>query len=152
MNLQIELVVNPSETVLELLYLSDPSKVHINSNLRSGSCYIAKVKSEIVGVIVLGNINSNTTEIKNIAVKESEQGKGIGKLLLRYAEDIIRKSGNKKLIIGTGNSSIGQLALYQKEGFEIESIKKDFFLRNYDEIIIENGIQCKHMIVLGKKL
>lgn len=152
MNLHIELLVNPSETPLELLYLSDPSKAHINSNLQSGSCYIAKLKSEIVGVIVLGNINSTTTEIKNIAVKESEQGKGIGKFLLRYAEDIIRESGNKKLIIGTGNSSIGQLALYQKEGFEIESIKKDFFLRNYDEIIFENGIHCKHMVVLGKKL
>lgn len=57
----------------------------------------------------------------------------------------------KKLEIGTGNSSIAQLSLYQKCWFVIESIDKDFFSKHYDHPIIENGIVCKDMIRLGMK-
>lgn len=91
-------------------------------------------------------------EVTNIAVDESEQGKGFGKALLRYAELVTRELGFEKLVIGTGNSSLAQLALYQKEGFEIREIQRDFFTMNYTEPIFENGIQCKHMIILEKNL
>ena len=106
----------------------------------------------MVGVLVLYQIDSTSIEVKNIAVDESEQGKGFGKALLRYCEIVSRELGYEKLIIGTGNSSIGQLALYQKEGFEISRIEKDFFITNYHEPIFENGIQCKHMVILEKIL
>jgi len=33
------------------------------------------------------------------------------------------------MIIGTGNTSVGQLYLYQKEGFDIASIKKTSLLK-----------------------
>lgn len=136
----------------DLLALADPSKTQVDAYLQSGSCFIAKLESEIVGVIVLDELDSTTTEIKNVAVKESEQGKGYGKILLQYAQKASREKGCKNLIIGTGNSSMGQLALYQKEGFEITRIVKDFFLKNYKEPIFENGIQCKHRIILEKRL
>ncbi|WCN36270.1 hypothetical protein [Aneurinibacillus uraniidurans] len=34
--------------------------------------------------------------------------------------------------IGTGNSSIGQLALYQKCGFRIIGVDRDFFIKHYN--------------------
>ncbi|PWJ41079.1 GNAT family N-acetyltransferase [Sediminitomix flava] len=151
-NLHIELLEDLSEAPFELLELADPSREQIMSYLKTGHCYVAILASEVVGVLVLTKIDQTSTEIKNIAVSESAQGKGFGKVLLRYATNICQTKGDHKLIIGTGNSSIGQLALYQKEGFEIKNIKKNFFLDNYDEPIFENGIQCKHMIVLEKDL
>jgi len=152
LDLHIELLTDKQEVPFDLLELADPSRAQIRSNLTTGSCYVAKIESKIVGVIILSKIDLTTIEIKNIAVKESEQGKGIGKVLLKYAEKISQELDYKKLIIGTGNSSIGQLALYQKSGFEIDKIEYDFFLINYNEPIIENGIQCKHMIILKKIL
>ncbi|PRY09001.1 ribosomal protein S18 acetylase RimI-like enzyme [Pontibacter ummariensis] len=152
LSLQIEPLTDSQQTPFDLLELADPSKAHINAYLESGACYIAKVNSELIGVMVLKEVDSSTIEIKNIAIKETDQGKGIGKALLKHAATISRESGYKNLRIGTGNSSIGQLALYQKEGFEIKSVEKDFFLKHYDELIFENGIQCKHMIVLEKDL
>nr|WP_084135835.1 N-acetyltransferase [Jeotgalicoccus psychrophilus] len=53
---------------------------------------------------------------------------------------------------GTRNSSIGQLALYQKCGFKITGVDKSFFIRNYEEEILENGIQCRDIIRLTQKL
>ncbi len=150
--LNIDKIDNRHEIPWDLLMLADSSRCQINKYLNSGTCYIAKLNSEIIGVIILNETNSNTIEIKNIAIKKSFQGKGIGKKLLRFTANTCRQMNFHKMIIGTGNSSIGQLTLYQKEGFEISHIDKHFFTRNYSKSIFENDIQCKHMIMLEKKL
>lgn len=55
------------------------------------------------------------------------------------------------MIVGTANSSIGNLAFYQKVGFRITEVKKDFFSK-YPEPIFENGIQALDMIMFEKNL
>lgn len=150
--LHIEQTKEDSDIPFDLLESADPSRIRIDEYLKTGSCYVAKVDSKVIGVLVLHQIDTTSMEVKNIAIDESEQGKGFGKALLRYAELVSRALGFEKLVIGTGNSSLAQLALYQKEGFEIREIQRDFFIRNYTEPIFENGIQCKHMIILEKNL
>lgn len=140
------------EIPFDLLRLADPSMEQINHYLKSGICYVAKLDKETIGVMVLNEVSPTSIEIKNIAIKESFQGRGFGKILLKYADKTSREDGYEFLKIGTGNSSIGQLSLYQKEGFEIKGIDQDFFIKNYSKPIFENGIQCKHMIILVKDL
>lgn len=152
LQLHIKPITNEEIIPYDLLEIADPSRKIITAYLKTGTCYIAKMKSEIFGVFVLDKIDSTTIELKNIAVKESEQGKGFGKKLLHFAEAVSSESGYKTMLIGTGNSSIGQLAFYQKAEFEIDEIVKDYFITNYEELSLENGIQCKHRIVLKKKL
>ena len=41
-----------------------------------------------------------------------------------------------------------QLAWYQREGFRVFAIERDFFLENYPEPIYEQGIQLKDMLRL----
>ncbi len=151
-NLHIGQIKDKQQIPFELLELADPSRSQIESYVSTGLCFVGRNHTETVGVMVLHKIDSTTIEIKNIAVKESEQGNGIGTALLNYAEKISLEMGYKKLIIGTGNSSIGQLALYQKVGFDIDRIEKNFFLQHYSKPIVENDIQCKHMIILEKIL
>ncbi|RIO99278.1 GNAT family N-acetyltransferase, partial [Staphylococcus gallinarum] len=52
----------------------------------------------------------------------------------------------------TGNSSIGQLAFYQKAGFRIVAVEMNYFVNNYEDPIYENGILCRDLIRLVKKL
>ncbi|HEY8415097.1 MAG TPA: hypothetical protein VIK99_04920 [Thermaerobacter sp.] len=73
-------------------------------------------------------------------------------LLIGHAIETARQQGYKTIEIGTGNSSIGQLALYQKFGFRITGIDRDFFVRRYRKPIWENGIQCRDMIRLSQDL
>lgn len=150
--LNIDKANHYQEIPFGLLELADPSRSQINEYLESGHCYVAKLNSQTIGVLILKELTPTSVEIKNIAIDELFQGKGYGKQLLKYADEISRKLNYEKIIIGTGNSSIGQLSLYQKEGFEMSHIKKDFFLDNYKEPIFENDIQCKHMVVLEKKI
>lgn len=56
------------------------------------------------------------------------QGKGIGSFLIENVIQKAKDSGYKLVRIATANSSVRQLQLYQKLGFELAEIKKDFFL------------------------
>lgn len=89
--------------------------------------------STSVGVYVASQISDDSIEIFNIAVAEDMQGMGIGRRMLMDAIERYRSEGCEKIFIGTGNSSMGQLVLYQKCGFRIEGIIKDFFTDNYEE-------------------
>ncbi len=87
-------------------------------------------------------------EGKNIAVKEEAQRRGYGKRLLHYALDFCRRQGYEKVIVGTGHSSMNNLACYQKAGFRFLAIRRNFFTDHYDEPIFEHGIQCRDIILL----
>lgn len=135
-----------------LLLLADETKEAINRYIYDAELYVYERAGEIIAVYALYPINSESIEIKNIAVKESEQGKGIGSLLLDDATQRAKEKQYQTLLIGTANSGIKQLYLYQKNGFEIYDIKKNFFIDNYPEPIYENGILLNHMIMLRKDL
>lgn len=136
----------------DLLLLADPSRELVSDYLKNSFCYCAKMDDSIIGIIVLQPRDSETAEIMNLAVHPHMQGKGIGQALIKQGIEAARNKGYKTLEIGTGNSSIGQLALYQKAGFRITEIDHDFFIRNYDQPIFENGIQCRDMIRLSMKM
>lgn len=137
---------------MELLLLADPSENIVEEYVKKGDCFIAESEKQVIGVYVLLPTRPKTVELVNVAVAEEQQGRGIGKLLVMDAIRIAKKRGYKTIEIGTGNSSIGQLALYQKCGFRIVGVDFDFFIKHYTEEIFENGIQCRDMIRLSKEL
>ncbi|MBY3623633.1 GNAT family N-acetyltransferase [Acinetobacter sp. CUI P1] len=134
---------------LQLLLLADPSPSLVEAYLKRGQCYVAEVENCIIGVYVLLQTRPETVELVNIAVDENQQSKGIGKQLVHHAIQNARLLGAKTIEVGTGNSSVGQLALYQKCGFRITGIDRDFFIRHYTEEIVENGIKVVDMIRLS---
>lgn len=136
----------------ELLLLADPSKDLIDKYLKWSDIFTARQDDETIGVIVLFPLTKETVEIKNVGVKSEFQGQGIGSYLIENVVQVATLNGKKIVCIGTANSSIGQLYFYQKLGFEITEIKRNYFLDNYTEPIYENSIQAKHMIVLSKHL
>ena len=137
---------------MHLLLLADPSEKMIQNYLKQGDCFVGEIEGEIIGVFVLSQREPNIVEIMNIAVDEEYQGKGIGKQLIHHVIKSAKEEAYQIIEVGTGNSSIGQLALYQKCGFRIVDIDRDFFVRNYSEAIYENGIHCRDMIRLAKEL
>lgn len=148
----IEELQDPKDAPFDLLELADPSRRQIELYLKQGRCFVLKLENQIAGVLVLSELTPEKLEVKNVAISKVHQGKGYGKKMLMLAKEVALDSGYQKLMIATGNSSIGQLALYQKMGFEMVEIVKDHFIKNYPEPIYENGIQCKHQVVLEMKL
>jgi ribosomal protein S18 acetylase RimI-like enzyme len=91
-------------------------------------------------------------EIVNLAVREEYQGKGVGKKLIGHAVARARAMQARTLEIGTGSTGVGQLLLYQKCGFRITGVDRDFFVRHYPEPLYENGMQLRDMVRLGMDL
>lgn len=137
---------------IELLLLADPSKEIIEEYVSRGECFVAESEQQIVGVYVLLPTRPETVELVNVAVMENQHGRGIGKQLVMSAIKVAKAKGYKTFEIGTGNSSIGQLALYQKCGFRIIGVDANFFNKRYREEIFENGIQCRDMTCLSQDL
>ena len=140
------------ETAYELLLLADPSKDLVDEYLSQSDTFIARQNEETLGIVVLFPLTEETVEIKNIAVRPELQGRGIGSYLIENVIKVAEVKKYKNAVIGTANSSIGQLYLYQKHGFEIAEIRKNFFIDNYPEPIYENGLQAKHMLILTRQL
>ena len=145
--------LNPREPFpWKLLYTADPSREAVADYTARGGCVGAGEAGNLIGVAGRLRPRPFTMELGNLAVEESCQGRGVGKRLIRHAVETARNAGCTVLEVGTGNSGIAQLALYQRCGFSIDSIDKDFFSRHYREKIIENGIECRHMIRLKMEL
>ncbi|KYG57694.1 GNAT family N-acetyltransferase [Planococcus maritimus] len=140
------------ELPLDLLLEADPSEQLVRSYCADGYCFVAEKQEAVIGVFVLIALDSATAEIKNIALAEPERGKGHGKRLVLVALEEARKLGFTAVEIGTGNSSLAQLALYQKCGFRMKTIDRDFFTRHYTEPIFENGLECRDMVRLDYRL
>ena len=146
----------------ELLLLADPSRPRVEVYLAAGHCYVAALAEAPPGESVRGMRSSacscspqrdaHVYELMNIAVAESHQGRGWGKQLVHAAIAEARRLGAESLEVGTGNSSLQQLALYQKCGFRIVGVERDFFKEGYGAEIYENGIRCLDMIRLSLSL
>lgn len=140
------------EVPMGLIYDADPSREAVADYLLRGTCYGAFADGIPVGEMVLLRTRPFTMEIVNIAVDEKYRCTGVGRALISYAVEVSRKAGCTVLEVGTANAGTGQLAFYQKCGFTITGVDFDFFTRNYTEPIIENGIECRHMIRMNMSI
>jgi ribosomal protein S18 acetylase RimI-like enzyme len=143
--------ISPDLVPQKLLLEADPSIERINQYLEDSLCYVAVIQKEIVGVCVLKPIDKNRIELFNIAVLPENQKSGIGSQLLQFVLDSLREKNFESVELGTGTFGY-QLTFYQRFGFRVDSILKDYFINNYDEPIFENEIQLKDMLRLILKL
>ena len=99
----------------DLLLLVDPSMKLILEYLQSGECFIYKDGSVILGCYVLKEINIDKVELVNIVISENKQSHGIGKNYYYICLIMQNTKGYKEIIVGTGNSSIDQIAFIKKQ-------------------------------------
>ncbi len=136
-----------TESPRQLLLQADPSEEKISEYLALSRCFVATVSEVPLGTYVVQATAPGVYELMNISVSPAHQRKGIGTKLLRHAIALIAKTGSRRLEVGTGTFGY-QLAYYQREGFRVSAIEKNFFTDNYPEPICENGIQLKDMLRL----
>ncbi|MFC4802884.1 GNAT family N-acetyltransferase [Neobacillus sp. GCM10023253] len=135
----------------DLLLLADESEEIVNKYILEGEMYSIKYKGATAGVMLFTFHLDHVVEIKNMAISEKYQGMGIGKMAIKESFVVYRSRGFNKMIVGTANSSIANLAFYQKAGFRMSEIKKDFF-KKYPDPIYENGIRALDMVLFEKNL
>lgn len=147
----IKLISENKDTYIDLLLLADPDIDIINSYIDDGDLFVLFNNDIVVTAAIVTKIDDNTCELKNIATYEAYQGHGFGKKLIKYIFEYY-KNQYENIIVGTGNSSISNIAFYKSLGFNYDSTLENFFVDNYLEPIFEDGIQCKDMLLFKKAL
>jgi ribosomal protein S18 acetylase RimI-like enzyme len=145
------------ERFLPLLLLADESERQVRSYLQRGDLYVYANDAErdaAAGVILVIAAEEGAVELKAVAVAPHLQGQGLGLRMLRAVIDDLRARGVRRVIVGTANAGIGQLAYYQKAGFRLLRIERDFFSadRGYPPHLEENGIRLRDMVWMDQNL
>lgn len=133
---------------MDILLLADPDTEAIERYLYDGDLYIYKDGEDIVAGAVLYPLEDGSCELKNIAVLESLQGKGIGSKFLKRIMGEASKTYTH-MLVGTTAPTEG---FYKSLGFEYSYTIANFFIDNYPEPIYEDGIQCVDMRCFKIKL
>ena len=142
---EINAITQNKEKFMDLLLLGDEQESMIKKYLYRGELF-ALYDGDLKTVSVVTKEDKNIYEIKNIATYEKYQGKGYGKIMVKY---IIEKYKDKCkiLLVGTGESE-KTISFYKNCGFVYSHTVKDFFVNNYDHEIFEEGKQLRDMIYL----
>jgi len=132
-----------------LLELAD-EPIPLRAYLRAGMLF--GVRDEATGrpraAILVLEADHSTAELRAVAVAEQDQGSGLGSWLVGQVCDRLRTAGTTRVVVGTASSGVRQLAFYQRLGFRLTHIERDFFTaaKGYPAGLAENGIATRDMV------
>jgi len=130
------------EQYMNLLLEADPSEKIVNNYLQDGDLFVLTYQKDVAGVAVVTKVDTDTCELKNIAIKEQYRGIGYGKKMIKYLADNY-KQRYKRMIVGATENNI---PFYVKQGFDkYEKTIKNFFIDNYEEELWDGDLQCIDM-------
>ncbi|PWH86727.1 GNAT family N-acetyltransferase [Brumimicrobium oceani] len=158
-NLKIRAYQTKDKCKVVEIFKSNVPKYFAESELEDLKCYlgnqievyfVAEMNDEIIGA---GGINFEDEKKTGIIswdfIHPNHQGKGIGSKLLQHRLELLKSMQN----IDTINVRTSQLTFmfYEKNGFVLNKIQKDYWAKGYD--LYEMNFQIRNYpIVVGQRL
>jgi ribosomal protein S18 acetylase RimI-like enzyme len=138
------------ETAFLLPVLSDAEegKERIRATLLDPTCaaYASWLDDRLAGAAVVRWEEDEPSEIVYIAVISDLRGRGYGKQIIYFLQEELRKRRGYSLIVGTANAALENIAFYQKCGFRMFEVRRDYFAY-IQPPISEHGIVLRDMLV-----
>jgi ribosomal protein S18 acetylase RimI-like enzyme len=147
----IEITASTNTALLvSLLEEADEDRERVRHYVELHHAYLAYEDETVIGAAVI-DWQPQESEILYIATVPNYRGRGYGKQMMAAILAMARERGVSSVLVGTGNSGLDQIAFYQKCGFRIDSVRKDYF-DYFAESVYENGIRFRDMLVLRHNL
>ncbi len=103
------------------------------------SCYTSEGEAGVNGFVYMGQADmaDRTWYVWWIAVDPATQGLGVGKGLLRFAEDTARSQGGRVMFIETSGQPGYEPTrrFYLKNGYDREAVLRDYY-RDGDDLVV----------------
>jgi len=137
------------EELYPLLLLAESSESALRWSLNnlSDTTYRVEDDGKVVGAVTM-RWKSEPCEIVELAVAEDRQGQGLGRQILENLIPEARLKDKQRMIVGTASSSIDNIIFYQKCGFRMDHVRRDYFWYQQPPEV-ENGIRVRDMIVFS---
>jgi GNAT superfamily N-acetyltransferase len=93
-------------------------------------------------------------ELSAVVIDAPVQGQGIGQQMVKAVLARLLRAGVRRAIVDTGSCGIGQLAFYQRLGFRLWLIERDFLSveHGHRSGITENRIPLRDMVWMDLEL
>ena len=87
-----------------------------------------------------------------MAVREAFQGRGVGRLLIQAAVDLVVAESVTTILVATAAADIGNLRFYQRQGFRMRSVERDAFTpaTGYPPGTLIDGIELRDRVWLDR--
>jgi aminoglycoside 6'-N-acetyltransferase I len=115
---------------------------------------VARRKGTIIGHLqIVETAEPGVFELKSLAVLEQWRSQGIGAALVGAGLEQCRRRGGRLLLVATAAASIQALQFYQRQGFRIARVIRDFYspARGYRPLEL-NGIPLLDEVILDMTL
>jgi predicted GNAT family N-acyltransferase len=93
-------------------------------------------EEKILGCCLLTKIDNESLRLRQMAVQNNLQGKGIGASMMNFAENVARDAGYKKLVMHARKTATG---FYEKLGYKISG-------NEFMEVSIPHYVMVKKLI------
>jgi GNAT superfamily N-acetyltransferase len=147
--IEIKIIENNKKDFLDLLFLADEQENMIDKYLERGTLF-ALYDSDLKSICVATDEGNGTFEIQNLATYEKYQGKGYGKLIVKYVCNYYKDKG-KIMLVGTGDSPF-TVGFYERCGFKFSHRLENYISEHYDNPIFEDGVQLFDKVYLKMDL
>ena len=145
----------PSDDIEHLLSLlreadEDPARIRAALTHPANTPYLFQVDEQVVGAALM-HWNTHESELIYIVVDAAHRGQGYGQTALKAIFAVGQERGVEAVIVGTATTSVENIIFYQKCGFRMDSIRKNFF--DYFPVpVYEHGIEMRDMVVFRRPL
>ena len=143
------------ERLRSLFALAEDSPQRVETSIGRGRILVATEGGEIVGLLQLVETDRETeSELLTLAVRESQQRRGIGSALVMRAIDECRREGVGTLQVATAAAETGNLRFYQRLGFRMLRIQRDAYRPSdgYPDGLTVDGIPVRDRVWLSVEL
>jgi GNAT superfamily N-acetyltransferase len=153
-DVRIEAFTEPREELRPLFALAEDSRAELDSYLHAGRVLVARVGQAVVGHLQLVETDRpGRVELKNMAVLEAWQGRGVGRRLVAAAVELAAGSATE-MVVATAAADIGNLRFYQRQEFRMRSVERDAFTpaTGYPSGIVVDGIALRDRVWLDRTI
>lgn len=153
---RVEVYDGPHGDLRHLFALAEDSAEQLDRYLDEGRVLVAAVAgTEAAGHLQLVRTGRpGHAEVKNMAVREDLQGRGIGRRLVEAAVDLLTRESAEVLLVATAAADTGNLRFYQRLGFRMLSVERDAFTpaTGYPGPVMIDGIELRDRVWLDRPL
>jgi len=131
------------EDYIERSLEEEISRIPAYYSQRNGSFRVAALDNKIVGMFGLEQTGTNIFELRRMYVDPDFRRMGIAKMLLQYAENLVRERGARQIILSTSELQQAALSLYRNADYHA---MKEELAQDASNKTIGGGIRRYHFV------
>jgi ribosomal protein S18 acetylase RimI-like enzyme len=154
-DVHVESYAGPREALRALFELAEDSAAELDSYLHSGRVLVAVSGSQVIGHLQLvATDHPGRVELKNMAVHDAWQHRGVGRRLVQAAFELATAGPATEMVVATAAADLGNLRFYQRQGFRMRSVERDAFTPDtgYPPGIQVDGIELRDRVWFDRPL